>query len=189
MNAATNNKFTGESERYTFTKNNLDFSLLSHGSEHAMQNGMVNKNYDIEKISVFIINLLKGGISLLEWELIEKFSIIEFLQKHQMLPVATYSNINCHSKILNYESTEAIKNKTLPNNNIDRGDRKKTIIYGDPLLNDINEKGLSKKHNVKVVNKPGVTSKRLLLEQLDNLIKYQPESVIIPAGMRFDKWN
>ena len=50
------------------------------------------------------------------------------------------------------------------------------------LLNGINEKGLSKKHNVKIVNKPGATSERLLLEDLDNLIKYQPESVIIHAG-------
>ena len=39
-----------------------------------------------------------------------------------------------------------------------------------------------KKHNVKVVNKPGVTSKCLLLEELDNLIKYQPGSVIFQAG-------
>ena len=29
---------------------------------------------------------------------------------------------------------------------------------------------------------PGATSEHLLLEDLDNLIKYQPESVIIHAG-------
>ena len=28
---------------------NLDSSLLSHGLEHAMQNGMVNKNYTNDK--------------------------------------------------------------------------------------------------------------------------------------------
>ena len=32
---------------------------------------------------------------------------------------------------------------------------KKVIILGDSLLNGINEKSLSKKHNVKIVNKPG----------------------------------
>ena len=36
--------------------------------------------------------------------------------------------------------------------------------------------------NAKVVNKPGATSERLLLKELDNLLKYQPESVIIHAG-------
>ena len=35
---------------------NLDFSALSHGSEHTIQNGMVNKNYDIDKNSDFLIN-------------------------------------------------------------------------------------------------------------------------------------
>ena len=48
------------------------------------------------------------------------------------------------------------------------------FLLNDSLLNGINEKGLSKKHNVRIVNKPGATSERLLLEDLDNLIKYQP---------------
>ena len=160
---------------------NFDSSLLSYGSEHTIQNGMVNKNYDVDKNSDFVINLLKGRISLLERQLIEKNSIIDFLVKHQISPVATYSNINYVNKVLNHESTEVIKNKTLPNDNIDKGDRKKVIILGDSLLNGINEKDLSKKHNVKIVNKPGATSERLLLEELNNLIKYQPESVIIHA--------
>ena len=40
-----------------------------------------------------------------------KKSITDFLIKHQISPVATYSNINCDYKVLNHESTEAIKNK------------------------------------------------------------------------------
>ena len=43
-------------------------------------------------------------------------------------------------------------------------------------------KVLNKRHNVKIVNKPGATSNRLLLEDLDNLVKYQLESVIIHVG-------
>ena len=50
-------------------------------------------------------------------------------------------------------------------------DRKKVIILGDSLLNSANEKGLSKRHNVKIVKKPAATSERLLLEILNNLIK------------------
>ena len=56
---------------------------------------------------------------------------------------------------MNHESTETIKNKKLPNDNIDKGDKKKVIILGDSLLNSIHEKDLSKKQNVKIVNKPG----------------------------------
>ena len=97
-----------------------------------------------------------------------------------MSPVGTYSNVNCDNKISNHESTEAIKDKILPDDNI--GDNKKIIILGDSLLNGINEKSLSKKHNQKIVNKLGVTGKRSLLDELDNLIKYQLESVIIHAG-------
>ena len=48
-----------------------------------------------------------------------------------MSPVETFSNINRDNNILNRQSTEAIKNKTLPNDNIDKGDRKKVIILGD----------------------------------------------------------
>ena len=57
-----------------------------------------------------------------------------------MSSVATYSNINRDNKILNHESTEVIKNKKLPNENINKGDRKKVIILGDSLLIGINEK-------------------------------------------------
>ena len=106
----------------------------------------------------------------------------DFLVKHQMSPIATYSNINCDNKILNNESAEVVKNKALSNDNIGKGARKKVIILGNSVLNGINEKGLSKKHNVKIVNKAGAISERLLLEDLDNLIKFQPESVIIHAG-------
>ena len=85
---------------------NLYASLLSHGSEHTIQNEMVKKSYGINTNSEFIINLLKDRIFLLEQQLIEKASTIDFLVKHQ-----TWSNINCDNKILNHESTEAIKNK------------------------------------------------------------------------------
>ena len=85
-------------------------TFLSHGSEQTIQNGMVNKNYDIETNSDFIIDLLKESISLLEWQLIEKKSITDFLIKHQMSPIATFFKLNCDYKVLNHESTEAIKN-------------------------------------------------------------------------------
>ena len=54
---------------------------------------MINKNYDDDNKSVFVINLLKDRISLLERQLIEKYSIIDFLVKHQMSPVAPCSGL------------------------------------------------------------------------------------------------
>ena len=119
---------------------NLDFSALSRGSEHAIRNGVVN-NYDDDNNSVFVINLLKDRISLLEWQLMEKNSIIDFLVKHQMSPVAAHSGVDCENKFLNSESAEVVKNGSLPNNNISKGDRKKVIVLRDSLLNGINEKG------------------------------------------------
>ena len=103
-----------------------------------------------------------------------------------MSHVATYSNTNCD----NNESTEAIKNKKLPNNNIGKVERKIVIILGDSLLIVINEKGISKKHNVRIVAKPGATSERLLLEELDNFIKYNIRKCYHSRGHKlFDKWN
>ena len=57
---------------------NLDFSALSHGSEHTIQNGMVNKYYDNDNNSVFVINLLKDRFFLLERQLIEKTQSLIF---------------------------------------------------------------------------------------------------------------
>ena len=56
----------------------MDFSVLSQGSEHTIQNGMVNKNYGNGNNSVFVINLLKDRISFLERQLIEKTQSLIF---------------------------------------------------------------------------------------------------------------
>ena len=40
---------------------------------------------------------------------------------------------------------------------------------------------MNEKHNIRIVNKQGATSERLLLEELDDVIKYQSESDIIHA--------
>ena len=49
------------------------------------------------------------------------------------------------------------------------------------MLNSINEKGLSHKHRVKVVNKPGATSERIL-EESGGAIKSKPEHLVIHVG-------
>ena len=49
------------------------------------------------------------------------------------------------------------------------------------MLNGINEKGFSRKHTVKAVNKPGATSERIL-DEIDDVIKSKPEHLVIHVG-------
>ena len=73
------------------------------------------------------------------------------------------------SKIKNYQTT--ISTKMIGESN-----------YPWRFFTKWHKWGLSKKHNLKTVNKRGAISKRLLLEELDNLIKYQPKSTIFPRA-------
>ena len=49
------------------------------------------------------------------------------------------------------------------------------------MVNDISEKGLSINHKVKIVNFPGGTSEKIL-EKLDDIIKEQPDDLIVHVG-------
>ena len=42
------------------------------------------------------------------------------------------------------------------------------------MLNGVNEKGLSKSHNVKVKNYPGATSEDII-DKIDDLLKVKPD--------------
>ena len=59
--------------------------------------------------------------------------------------------------------------------------RKKIVIAGNSLLNDINENGLSKIYNVKVNNKPGGKSDAILYE-LGEFLKNIRDSLIVHVG-------
>ena len=49
------------------------------------------------------------------------------------------------------------------------------------MVNGISEKGLSVNHKVKIVNFPGGTSEKIL-EKLDDIIKEQPDDLIVHVG-------
>ena len=49
------------------------------------------------------------------------------------------------------------------------------------MLNGVNEKGLSKSHNVKVKNYPGATSENIL-DKIDDLLKVKPDFLLGHAG-------
>ena len=46
------------------------------------------------------------------------------------------------------------------------------------MLNGVNEKGLSKSHNVKVKNYPGATSENIL-DKIDDLLKVKPDCLLV----------
>ena len=49
------------------------------------------------------------------------------------------------------------------------------------MLNGVNEKGLSKSHNVKVKNYPGATSEDIL-GKIDDLLKVKPDCLLVHVG-------
>ena len=57
----------------------------------------------------------------------------------------------------------------------------KIVVNGDPMLNGVNEKGLSKLHNVKVTNYPGTTSEDIL-DNLGNLLNIKPDCLLVHVG-------
>ena len=59
--------------------------------------------------------------------------------------------------------------------------KKEIVLTADPMVNGISEKGLSVNHKVKIVNFPGGTSEKIL-EKLDDIIKEQPEDLIVHVG-------
>ena len=50
------------------------------------------------------------------------------------------------------------------------------------MVNGISEKGLSVNHKVKIVKFPGGTSEKIL-EKLDDIIKEEPDNLIVHAGI------
>ena len=59
--------------------------------------------------------------------------------------------------------------------------KKKIILTGDSMSNNISEKGLSKTHKVRVINFLGGTSEKIT-DQLDDLIKGKPDDLIVHVG-------
>ena len=54
-------------------------------------------------------------------------------------------------------------------------------MTGDSILNSMNEKGLSKSHNVNVKSYPGATSEDIL-DKINNLLKVKPDCLLVHVG-------
>ena len=55
--------------------------------------------------------------------------------------------------------------------------KKKIVLTGDTMVNNISEKGPNVNQKIKIVNFPGGTSKKIL-EKLDKIINEQPDDLI-----------
>ena len=66
-------------------------------------------------------------------------------------------------------------------NNEEKQEKKKIVVAGDSVLNGVNEKVLSKSHNVKVKNYPGATSEDIL-DKIDDLLKVKPDCLLVHIG-------
>ena len=63
-------------------------------------------------------------------------------------------------------------------NSEEQQEKVKTAVIGDSMLNDVNEKGLSKLRKVKVKNYPGATSEDIL-DKIDDLLKVKPDCLLV----------
>ena len=59
----------------------------------------------------------------------------------------------------------------------------KTVLTGDSMLNGVNEKGLSKSHNVKVKKYPGTASEKIL-NKIKDLLKFKPACLLVHVGTK-----
>ena len=66
-------------------------------------------------------------------------------------------------------------------NSEEQQEKVKTAVIGDSMLNDVNEKGLSKLRKVKVKNYPGATSEDIL-DKIDDLLKVKPDCLLVYVG-------
>ena len=132
---------------------------------------------------------MKNRISNLEKELIDKDGIINFLWKQK---IETNNNTSSVNKTVteNDEILETERGNCSPSSNSKQkretqtepsSKKRKIVLTGDSMVNGIPEKGLSVNHKVKIVNFPGCTNEKIL-EKLDDIIKEQPDDLIVHVG-------
>ena len=99
---------------------------------------------------------------MLEKQLADKVAFVDFLLNQKVQN--KIDNTTFISKISNSniqrDKKPAISN--IKNSNSEEKQEKVKVVSGHSMLNGMNEKGLSKSHNVKVKNYPGATSEGIL---------------------------
>ena len=91
--------------------------------------------------------------------------IIDYLTKE--LFASKSNSLNDKTNLQKDNTNEANKNKTAHDKTGSQGNngnnsKRQLVVTGDSMLNDINERGLSKHQNVKIQNFPGGTTEIVL---------------------------
>ena len=127
--------------------------------------GTGDENCNCNDKSDFILNLLKSRITDLENKILKKDAIIDYLTKE--LFASKSNSLNDKTNLQKDNTNEANKNKTAHDKTGSQGNngnnsKRQLVVTGDSMLNDINERGLSKHQNVKIQNFPGGTTEIVL---------------------------
>ena len=144
--------------------------------------GTPEKGKESEREYPLVVELLKSRESTSEKKLAEKDAIIDFLLNQKV-----HNEIDNTRFIIKVSNSDIQSDKKTTNSNIknsnneEKQQKKKIVVTGDSMLNDMNEKRLSKSHNVKVVNYPGATSEEIL-DKIDDLLKVKPGCLLVHVG-------
>ena len=145
--------------------------------------GTLEKEKESGREYPLVVELLKSSASTLEKQLVEKGAIIGFLLNQKVqneIDNTTFISQVSNSDIQGHKKTPT--NSNIKNSSSEEKHEKvKIVVTGDSMLNDVNEKGLSKSHNVKVKNYPGATSEAIL-DKIGDLLNVKPDCLLVPAG-------
>ena len=123
--------------------------------------GIPEKEKESEREYPLVVELLKSRILTLQKQMVEKGAIIDFLLNQKVQN--EMNNTTFISKVANSD-IQPDKKTTISNTKNSSKEEKqkkvKIVVTGDSMLNRVNEKELSKSHNVKVKNYPGTTSEK-----------------------------
>ena len=140
------------------------------------------------KGNCFVLDLFKNRISQLEKEISKKDEIISFLTEQLSVKNAftvPLQNQSPERRSANNNSLNDSIESEVPReeaHTIELNKKRKVVVAGDSFLNGINEKGLSRDHQVMVKNFPGGTPEKIL-GQIEDLVADKPDCIIIHAGM------
>ena len=117
----------------------------------------------------------------MEKQLAEKGAIIDFLLNRKVQN--EIDNTTFINKVSNSDIQRG-KKPTISNvrnlNSEEKQEKVKIVVTGNSMLNGVNEKGLSKSHNVKVKNYPGED----ILDKTDDLLKVKPDYLLLHVGFK-----
>ena len=133
------------------------------------------------RISVSCAIIKKQSINIRKTTGLED-AIIDFLLNQK------FQNENDNTPFISKFSNSDIQRDKKPTNSNNKNsnneeiqEKKKIVVTGNPMLYGVNEKWLSKSHNVKVKNYPGATIEDIL-DKIDDLLKVKPDCLLVHVG-------